>query len=321
MSADVTVIIAAYNAEATIALAIASALSEPEVGEVIVVDDCSSDATVDTALRAANGDRRVVVLRQELNAGPAAARNRAMNAASLPFVAILDSDDRFLPGRFARLLASDDWDLCADNIAFSTDRHIFENLSGSEDGTGRVADVDLQAFLAGNRNSTRVQRAELGFLKPVMRREFLDRHGLRYDVECRLGEDFVLYARALIEGARFRVHEACGYAAFERADSLSGQHGVEDLRSYLAALEEMAPRIPASAKGAHDALRRGLREKIAHREVLDIRNERGLVRGLAAMASRPTSVRDIIRDKLAKGEKTGERRVLMPPQVFEGLLA
>jgi succinoglycan biosynthesis protein ExoU len=51
-AAQAAIVIAAYNAEATIARAIRSALAQPEVGEVCVVDDASTDATSEVAMRA-----------------------------------------------------------------------------------------------------------------------------------------------------------------------------------------------------------------------------------------------------------------------------
>jgi succinoglycan biosynthesis protein ExoU len=63
-SAAIGVVIAAWNAAPTIGRAIASALVQPEVAEVIVVDDASADETMAAALAADDG--------------PAAARNRAI---------------------------------------------------------------------------------------------------------------------------------------------------------------------------------------------------------------------------------------------------
>jgi len=66
---------------------------------------------------------------------------------------------------------------------------------------------------------------------PVIRRDFLEQHGLWYDEECRLGEDFILYTRALAKGARMKVVADCGYAAQVRQNSLSSNHRIEDLRT------------------------------------------------------------------------------------------
>lgn len=318
----VSVMIAAYDAADTIAAAVASALSQPETGEVIVVDDCSRDHTAEEARRAGGGDPRLRIMRQDVNRGPSAARNRAIDAATMPFVAILDADDRFVPGRFARLFDGSDWDFCADNVAFLTDRDAFENFAPEVGSRDRTGSLDLETFLEGNRNSRMVERSELGFLKPVMRREFLDRHALRYAPDCRLGEDFLLYCRALAGGARFRIHESCGYVAYERPNSLSGEHGVDDLRHFLEGLEALEPDLPKSTARSFRHLQDSLREKISVREVLDIRSEHGLARGVMALGTRPTALRDILRDKLRTRADAGPgSRVLIPPGAFDRLAA
>lgn len=58
----VCVCIAAYNAAGTIARAVASALDQAEVGEIIVVDDASTDATAETARACDDGSGRLSVL-------------------------------------------------------------------------------------------------------------------------------------------------------------------------------------------------------------------------------------------------------------------
>lgn len=65
--------------------------------EHLLVDDGSSDGSVEAALRLATGDPRVKVLRMPSNAGPAAARNLAIEAAEGRYLAFLDADDTWLP--------------------------------------------------------------------------------------------------------------------------------------------------------------------------------------------------------------------------------
>ena len=79
----VCVIIAARNAARTIPAAIASALREAEVAEVVVVDDASTDDTRDVALAADDGSGRLAVIRFDVNRGPSSARNAAIQALSL----------------------------------------------------------------------------------------------------------------------------------------------------------------------------------------------------------------------------------------------
>ncbi|MFG3656131.1 glycosyl transferase family A, partial [Klebsiella pneumoniae] len=49
--------------------------------------------------------------------------------------------------------------------------------------------LNIKGFIDGNISRRGASRGEIGFLKPVMRRAFLDAHGLRYDEKLRLGED------------------------------------------------------------------------------------------------------------------------------------
>lgn len=90
----VSVIVPAYNAGRTIDATLQSVFGQTYRHiEVIVVDDGSTD---DTAERVAAWGDRVVFLRQA-NAGPAAARNRAIERARGDFIAFLDADDVWLP--------------------------------------------------------------------------------------------------------------------------------------------------------------------------------------------------------------------------------
>jgi glycosyltransferase involved in cell wall biosynthesis len=100
--AAVSVVIPAYNRERMLRRALASVLAQrPAPAEVIVVDDASSDGTA--AVAEAMGAR---VVRHESNRGEGAARNSGIAAASQPWVALLDSDDEWLPGHLAALWAA-----------------------------------------------------------------------------------------------------------------------------------------------------------------------------------------------------------------------
>lgn len=96
----VSVIIPTFNRAAAVRAAIDSALSqEPAPDEVIVIDDGSTDSTPETL--ASYGDR-IVAIRRE-NGGAGAARNTGIARATGDWLAFLDSDDLWLPGRLAAL--------------------------------------------------------------------------------------------------------------------------------------------------------------------------------------------------------------------------
>lgn len=97
---SVSVVVPTYNRAHSIGAALDSILAQdPLPDEVIVVDDGSTDNTSDVL--AAYGDR-ITVLRQK-NAGAAAARNAGIRHATSEWVAFLDSDDLWRPGRMAVL--------------------------------------------------------------------------------------------------------------------------------------------------------------------------------------------------------------------------
>jgi len=101
----VSVIIPAYNRNATIGRAVASALDQSyEVLEVLVVDD-GSDDDVATAIGEID-DPRVRVIRHAKNRGPAAARNTGIRAARGGLIAFLDSDDAWLPRKLEKQIGA-----------------------------------------------------------------------------------------------------------------------------------------------------------------------------------------------------------------------
>ncbi|HKT85567.1 MAG TPA: glycosyltransferase family 2 protein [Novosphingobium sp.] len=325
---QICVVIAAWNSGATIGRAVRSALAQPEVGEVIVVDDASSDNTCRAAVTADDGSGRLHTIRLDENRGPAFARNMAIRLSDSPYIAPLDSDDFFLEGRFARMdFAASDWDVIGDNILFVAGDDADALLPGpAVAGDDATRLLSFTQFVAGNLSKRGRPRGELGFLKPVMRRAFLTRHGIRYDEELRLGEDFELYARMLAFGARFGLRRECGYVAVERGDSLSGNHRPEDLLAQVHADDRLLL-LPLS-HGERAALlrhRRALLGKWHHRVFLSekrrIGGGRAVIRRLASPRKLTDAAIGIARDKLTaiaarrKPPASGwpAPRFLMPP--------
>jgi len=102
----VSVIVPVYNRAAFVTEALASALEQECPGgmEVVVVDDGSTDETPTVLAELAARHPELRILRQA-NSGPAHARNLAMRAARGEFLALLDSDDIWLPGKLASQVA------------------------------------------------------------------------------------------------------------------------------------------------------------------------------------------------------------------------
>lgn len=101
----VSVVMPAFNAERFVAEAVESVLASDFIDlELLLLDDGSTDATVERAERAAGGDPRLHVCRLG-HGGVAAARNAALRVARGALVANLDADDVMLPDRLSRQVA------------------------------------------------------------------------------------------------------------------------------------------------------------------------------------------------------------------------
>jgi succinoglycan biosynthesis protein ExoO len=199
----VSVLIAAYNAEAYVHHAIASALAQTGVDlEVIVVDDGSNDGTAASVARRADSDPRIRLLRLPTNQGPAQARNAGLAAATGEWVAVLDADDSYLPGRLAHLVELGS--RC--NADIVADAFLLFNASSGVTSPALVAEpqqelMDLKSLV--KRSRPYADEADFGLLKPMLRREFVERSGLRYPREARHGEDFLMVFEALRRGAKY----------------------------------------------------------------------------------------------------------------------
>ena len=243
---DVSVIIAAYNAEKTLARAVESAIAQNHCQvEVLISDDASTDRTLIEANMLKNQHEMVSVFSTDQNGGPSKARNTALLRAKGQYITVLDSDDFIEENRLSSLLkiARDgDWDFVGDDLFKVNEDDIYGPRTSllSVPETQKPERINLADFIEGNLTNSNSQRSELGFLKPLMRRDFLTRNKLTYREDMRLGEDFALYTEALIAGARFCLVPAKGYIAVVRDNSLSALHSAADLEALVRVTERFS---------------------------------------------------------------------------------
>lgn len=181
---SVSAIIPVYNGEATIAEAVDSALAlagECDL-EVIVVDDGSTDSTCD--ILQTYGDR-IRVIRQA-NLGVSAARNHAVRESRGEYLAFLDADDLWLPGRISSAAAILDSDPIV-GLVYCGFRHV-DVVSG-----------DYLGEVLSEKAPTLQEMFECDFLivtpSVTMRRDIFALCG-GYDERLSYGEDYLLYLSA-----------------------------------------------------------------------------------------------------------------------------
>jgi succinoglycan biosynthesis protein ExoO len=215
---QVSVLIAAYRAADTLPRAVASALGQRKVSvEVIIVDDASPDDTFAVVKRLADGPC-VTGLRLSRNSGPAAARNLALSHARGQWIAVLDADDELTPDRMSHML-----DLARQTGA---DVILGNLMVQTNDGPGPFLSSpthpvrwSLQDYVKGNLAAA--NSPTFGYLKPLIRRAFLVRHGIAYDDTLRNGEDFHLILSCLAVGAGVWFSPAPDYIYHRHAASVS----------------------------------------------------------------------------------------------------
>lgn len=98
-----TIIMACHNAVRYIEEAIQSVLNQTiDDWELVICDDASSDGSFKIASRFSLTDTRIKVCRLDTNRGPGYARNRAVEKGTGKWLAILDSDDVFIPNKLEK---------------------------------------------------------------------------------------------------------------------------------------------------------------------------------------------------------------------------
>lgn len=259
-SIRVSIIVAAYNAERRIRRAIDSALMQTESAlEVLVVDDASTDGTAAVVAACAGADHRVRLVRMPVNTGPGAARNAGLAVARGDWVAILDADDRFRPERIERLCQlgnATSADMVADNLQLCPSGEPGGESMFPDDWLQCTSVLDATRFVVGNTGGDGRTRRAYGYLKPLIRRSFLETNRIRY-AELRFAEDYIFYLRCLLLGARWTVTPEAMYEYTVTGHSATMAHCTEDLARLIDSERHLVrASVVRDTPALHTAIRR-----------------------------------------------------------------
>ena len=189
-----SVVIPAYNAADTLEAAVTSVVRQDFADfEVVIVNDGSTDATLDLARRLAASDERVTVV-DGPNGGCSAARNRGFDVARAEFGVLLDSDDLLEPNHLSTM------------SAFIDARPGFDIYSCN--GTRRFGDGRTEPFLSGPAYATETSWmlsdlifVDRIFVMAAIRRDLWKRIG-GFRTDLAYAEDYDFWLRGLALGAR-----------------------------------------------------------------------------------------------------------------------
>ena len=234
----VSVVVPAYNAAWCVRRAIDSVLAQESVPlELIVVDDGSTDETL--SVLAEYGDRLRVV--SKINGGLSSARNAGIKAARGQYVAFLDADDWWLPGKLARqvdtMRLNPELVFCstAANLVAADGRALGEWKCAPCAGSALEAIFSANAHVAGSGSAV------------LARRNAFDQAG-GFDEKLRSLEDIDMWMRLAALGEFTCIGEPL-VMILKRPESMSGN--LEVMRtSAIAVMRKNRCLLPAGRRGA-----------------------------------------------------------------------
>ncbi len=301
---DFSVVIPAYNVSGIIGRAIRSAAAQtlPPL-EILVIDDCSTDDTVEVARALGREIPSLRLLSTPINGGPSAARNVGLRAAKADWIALLDADDAWKPGRLERLsevaratsadFVADDlemWDIVAD-VEFKPP---YYKLPEPQKQIGL-----LDMFRA--EDDFNISDASFGLMKPIMRRKFLADHKLEYDESINFSEDLVLYVESLFNGAKIiMINEPYYIYSVPNAPSGRSPHSrsVKDYRKIQSVGDMLSQkyedRLDPTLKQAIDDFRKTMTLLLQSNVARSYRHSGQYAKYLAYLAARPELTRRLV---------------------------
>ena len=250
----VAIIIALYNDAENIARAIQSAaaqnLPDGMTLDIVVVDDCSTDDSFEIARSVCSQFETARVFQLEQNGGPSCARNEGLRQTDAAWFLPLDSDDALDPERVAKLLKvaeAEGAQLVADNLFITHADQPFETIRPLWPGKPSGI-LPLTAELFVRRcYDVEEERSELGYVKPLISRKALKRPDAPYVSELRFAEDYELYTRMLLDGAKAVMTDGFGYYFIQRDFSSSRSQSTDEHRKVAMIDEAFLKRDDLSA--------------------------------------------------------------------------
>lgn len=185
---SVTIGIPVYNAENYIERCLISVLHQTFSDfEVLLVDDCGTDKSIEKALELSRTDsngEKIRIIRHEHNKGVAEARNTILDEASGKYLFFMDSDDKLSEDAIEKLYlkaeltnAETVWGSFV-NVEFESD-----NILPSVNGLGRYPDVELVGIdeLAKYANQDIHEHLQQSIWNILYRVDFIRNNGLRFE--------------------------------------------------------------------------------------------------------------------------------------------
>lgn len=183
-TSKVSVVIVVYNGEKHIERSVRSILGQTFTDfELVIVNDGSTDRTVDIVNSMAREDQRINLISNAKNEGLIVTRNKGLENASGEYIAILDSDDLSYKDRLqVQVEFMDKYP----EVGLCGSRFIKKYTDGSE---------GLWDFPVDDPDIRRKMFWRVGHLNSsvIIRKSVLDKYNIRYDTNYPVSEDYKLF--------------------------------------------------------------------------------------------------------------------------------
>lgn len=243
----ISVIMPSFNAEKYVATAIKSCLDQNYKNwELIIVDDCSTDSTVQIVEEFT--DSRISLYQLGHNSGPGAARNVALTKCSGNWITVLDADDAMCLNRLSTFLDA--------ALRIGREFVYYDNLLPwiSQDVIPPTLDQKSEHYSIRNNKKMSISQwlIEDGFAKPFFHRSLLSNGLIRYPEEIRGPEDTVFLVKLCTTNKVPLIRLATrSYIYRETPGSLSnrGLHQILAIKAAVSLLDAISIDYPSITKG------------------------------------------------------------------------
>ena len=182
-------------------------------------------------------------------------------------------------------------EIAVDNLQVVREDGVAEETMFPADYLEGLSEISLADYIAGN--VVFESRFNLGYLKPIFQRRFLNENGLRYDEGLIIGEDYILLASALAKGGKCVVEPTTGYVYHIRTGSISRVlelHHVEAMRKADLAFARTHS-MDAAAQAAFARRTRSLRKAASFLSLVQHIKARSPLKAVWTALSDPAAVR------------------------------
>lgn len=182
----VSIIVPCYNVELYVEQCLESLVNQTFKDiEIICVDDCGTDNTMEVVQRFAVRDKRIKIVKNSENSGLSASRNNGIKHSSAEYIMCCDSDDFYAPDMCAKMYnaitaENADIGICSTNVIYEADQH----MKKSDDGYFTITKNGTEKF-----NSSDFSKYPVCAWNKIYRRDIIFEHdvwfpcGLKYEDE------------------------------------------------------------------------------------------------------------------------------------------